>query len=53
MIIILVDAKLIDNIEDVIKALFAPSILDGQSVTCYFGEEMTPFTVQADNIIFS
>ena len=45
-----VDARLISGLDDVIAKLFAPSISEGQQITCYAGEEMTPYTIQGDNI---
>ena len=45
-----IDAKMIDGLEDVVIKLFAPTINDGQSVSCYVGEEITPYTIQGDNV---
>ena len=28
---------------------FAPSILDGQVITAYIGENITPYTIQGEN----
>lgn len=34
-----------------VEDLFAPVIADGQVITCYIDEEMTPYAIQGDNII--
>ena len=47
------DARFIDGLEDAVAKLFAPVIADGQSITCYVDEAMTPYPIHGDNIITS
>ena len=47
------DARFIDGLEYAVAKLFAPAISEGQSITCYVDEAMTPYPIHGDNIITS
>ena len=47
------DTRFINGLEEAVAKLFAPIITEGQSVTCYVDEAMTPYFIQGDNIITS
>ena len=47
------NTKFIHGLDQALEKLFAPVLAEGQSITCYVGEEMTPYVIQGDNILSS
>ena len=47
------NTKFIHGLDQAVEKLFAPVLAEGQSITCYVGEEMTPYVIQGDNILYS
>ena len=47
------NTKFIHGLDEAVEKLFAPVLAEGQSITCYVGEEMTPYVIQGDNILYS
>ena len=45
------DARFINGLEYAVAKLFAPVIAEGQSITCYVDEAMTPYPIHGNNII--
>ena len=45
-----VSPRFINDLENTVAKLFAPSIHDNQVITCYAGEDIEPYKIQADNI---
>jgi hypothetical protein len=44
------NAKFILDLDEAVATLFAPAIAEGQSITCYIGEQMTPYIIQGENL---
>ena len=46
------NAKFIHGLDQAVEKLFAPVLAEGQSITCYVGEDMTSYVIQGDNIVY-